>query len=304
MKGTKRMEGPTLKLSNDIDMPALGLGVFLTPADQTTEAVATAIARGYRLIDTAAAYLNERAVGEGIRNSDVPRDELFITTKLWPRQYGYDEAIRGFDASLSRLGLDYVDMYLLHWPVPTDFVATVQAYKAIEKLRTDGRIRAIGVCNFLPHHLQKLQDETGLVPALNQIELNPFYTQPETRTANAERGIITQAWAPIGGTYLRNKNAVTQGAETPLKHPLITGLADKYGKTPAQVVIRWHLDHGFSAIPKSVHTERIVENFDVFDFALTAEEIARIDALNTGVRAGSDPEKFTANSYPIDINAQ
>ena len=295
---------PLLVLNNGVRMPALGLGVFLAPADQAAGAVSTAIQNGYRLIDTASAYLNERAVGEGVRNSGVPRDDLFITTKLWPGQYGYDEAMRGFDGSLSRLGLGYINLYLLHWPVPTNFAATVQAYKAIDKLRADGRIRAIGVCNFLPQHLQKLHEETGLVPALNQIELNPFYTQPETRAAHAERGIVTQAWAPIGGTYLRNKNAVTNGADTPLTHSLITGLADTYGKTPAQVIIRWHLDHGFSAIPKSVHTERIVENFDVFDFALTAEEIARIDALDTGVRAGGNPETFTADSYPTDVDAQ
>ena len=295
---------PLLVLNNGVKMPALGLGVFLAPADQAAGAVSTAIQNGYRLIDTASAYLNERAVGEGVRNSGVARDDLFITTKLWPGQYGYDEAMRGFDGSLSRLGLDYINLYLLHWPVPTNFAATVQAYKAIDKLRADGRIRAIGVCNFLPQHLQKLHEETGLVPALNQIELNPFYTQPETRAAHAERGIVTQAWAPIGGTYLRNKNAVTNGADTPLTHSLITGLADTYGKTPAQVIIRWHLDHGFSAIPKSVHTERIVENFDVFDFALTAEEIARIDALDTGVRAGGNPETFTADSYPTDVDAQ
>ena len=295
---------PLLVLNNGVRMPALGLGVFLAPADQAAGAVSTAIQNGYRLIDTASAYLNERAVGEGVRNSGVARDDLFITTKLWPGQYGYDEAMRGFDGSLSRLGLDYINLYLLHWPVPTNFAATVQAYKAIDKLRADGRIRAIGVCNFLPQHLQKLHEETGLVPALNQIELNPFYTQPETRAAHAERGIVTQAWAPIGGTYLRNKNAVTNGADTPLTHSLITGLADTYGKTPAQVIIRWHLDHGFSAIPKSVHTERIVENFDVFDFALTAEEIARIDALDTGVRAGGNPETFTADSYPTDVDAQ
>lgn len=298
------MTTTTITLDNGVAMPALGLGVFLTPAEQTAGAVSTAIRCGYRLIDTASAYLNERAVGEGIRNSGVPRKELFITTKLWPGQYGFDQALRGFDGSLSRLRLDYIDLYLLHWPVPGSFADTVQAYKAIDRLRAEGRIRAIGVANFLPRHLQKLQEETGLVPALNQIELNPFYTQPETRAANAERGIVTQAWAPIGGTYLRNKNAVTSGADTPLKHPLITGLAAKYGKTPAQVVIRWHLDHGFSAIPKSVHAERIIENFAVFDFALTNAEIAKIDALDTGVRAGGDPETFTAESYPTDVDGQ
>ncbi len=293
-----------IQLNNGITMPALGLGVFLTPPGQTADAVRAAIRSGYRLIDTAAAYLNERAVGEGIRASGVPRDELFITTKLWPGQYGCDAALLGFEGSLSRLGLEYLDLFLLHWPVPTDFTNTVQAYRAIEKLRADGRIRAIGVCNFLPHHLQQLHDETGLTPALNQIELNPFYSQPQTRAANARLGIATQAWAPIGGTYLRNPNAATNGAATPLKHPLVAELAAKYGKTPAQIVIRWHLDHSFSAIPKSVRPERIAENFNVFDFALTPEEIARIDALDTGVLAGADPETFTANSYPIDINAQ
>lgn len=295
---------PRLTLNNGVEMPALGLGVFLTPAEQTEGAVRTAIRNGYRLIDTAAAYMNERAVGEGIRNSGVPRNELFITTKLWPGQYGYDEAMRGFDGSLSRLGLDYIDLYLLHWPVPTAFAATIDAYRAIDELRAEGRIRAIGVANFLPHHVRKLQAESGLVPAVNQIELNPFYTQPTTCAANAERGIVTQAWAPIGGTYLRNPKAVTKGAATPLKHPLITGLAAKYGKTPAQIVIRWHLDHGFSAIPKSVHASRITENFAVFDFTLTAEEIATIDALDTGARAGGDPETFTAESYPTDVDAQ
>ncbi len=293
-----------IQLNNGVAMPALGLGVFLTPPEQTADTVHTAIRSGYRLIDTASAYLNERAVGAGIRASGLPRSELFITTKLWPGQYGYDAALRGFEGSLSRLGLEYLDLFLLHWPVPTDFANTVQAYRAIEKLRADGRIRTIGVCNFLPHHLKQLHDETGLTPALNQIELNPFYSQPQTRAANARLGIVTQAWAPIGGTYLRNPNATTNGADTPLNHPLVAELAAKYGKTPAQIVIRWHLDHGFSAIPKSVRPERIVENFNVFDFALTPGEIARIDTLDTGVLAGADPETFTANTYPTDVDAQ
>lgn len=298
------MTSPTITLTDGVAMPALGLGVFLTPPEQTAAAVRSAIHAGYRLIDTASAYLNERAVGQGLRNSGIPRGELFITTKLWPGQYGYDAALRGFEASLDRLGLDYLDLYLLHWPVPTDFAATVAAYRAMAQLQSDGRVRAIGVCNFLPQHLRALQDETGLVPAVNQIELNPFYTQAATRDVHAELGITTQAWAPIGGTYQRNPNAVTNGATSPLTHPLITGLADKYGKTATQVVIRWHLDHGFSAIPKSVHTERIVENFDVFDFALTTEEITQIDALDTGVRAGGDPETFTAETYPTDVDVQ
>lgn len=299
-----RTTSPAVVLNNGARMPALGLGVFQTPPEQTAGAVRTAIRTGYRLIDTVSAYLNERAVGEGIHDGGVSRNELFITTKLWPGQYGYDGALRGFEASLARLGLDYLDLYLLHWPVPADFASTVQAYKAIGKLQSDGRIRAIGVSNFLPRHLQRLQEETGVVPAVNQIELNPFYTQPETRAAHAKFGIVTQAWAPIGGTYARNKKAVTNGADSPLTHPLIAEFARKYGKTPAQLIIRWHLDHGFSAIPKSAHPDRIIENFDVFDFALTAEEIARIDALDTSARAGSDPETFSADSYPTDVDAQ
>lgn len=298
------MSTNSIALSNGVAMPALGLGVFLTPPEQTAAAVRTAIQTGYRLIDTAAAYLNERAVGEGIRSSDVPRDELFITTKLWPGQYGYEGALHGFEGSLSRLGLDYVDLFLLHWPVPTEFGATVRAYQAMERLHADGRIRAIGVSNFLPGHLQRLMDDTDVVPTVNQIELNPFYTAPQTVAANSELGVVTQAWAPIGGTYQRTPDAVTNGADSPLTHPLITGMAARYRKTPAQVVIRWHLDHGYSAIPKSVHAERIVENFDVFDFALTAQEVSQIDALNTGVRAGADPETFTADTYPTDIDAQ
>ncbi|WP_270408916.1 aldo/keto reductase [Brachybacterium paraconglomeratum] len=297
------MTSTTITLNNGVEMPALGLGVFLTPAGQTADAVSTAIGNGYRLIDTAAAYMNERAVGDGIRASGLDRDELFVTTKLWPGQYG-DQAVHGFAASLDRLGLEHVDLYLLHWPVPTAFDATVKAYRAMDEMRAEGRVRTIGVCNFLPHRLQRLEEETGLVPALNQIELNPYYTQPATRAANAERGIFTQAWAPIGGTYQRNQDAVTNGAASPLEHPLITSLAQKYGKTPAQVVIRWHLDHGLSAIPKSVHAKRIGENFDVFDFSLAPEEIAEIDTLDTGVRAGGDPETFTAYSYLTDIDAQ
>ncbi|HHY2417467.1 TPA: aldo/keto reductase [Salmonella enterica] len=294
----------TLTLNNGIKMPALGLGVFLAPPEKTAEAVSTAIRSGYRLIDTASAYMNERAVGEGIRNSGVPREELFITTKLWPGQYGHEKAAQGFKMSLERLGLEYLDMFLLHWPVPMDFTATVQSYLSMEQLLEDEFIRAIGVANFLPHHLQSLCEETGLVPALNQIELNPFYTQPETIAANTSLGIITQAWAPIGGTYLRNKKAVTNGAETPLQHPVISGLAEKYGKTPAQIVIRWHLEQGFSVIPKSVQPERIIQNANVFDFSLTAEEVDNIGRLNTGVRAGSDPELFTADSYKVDVDSQ
>lgn len=266
-----------ITLNNGIKMPALGLGVFLAPPEQTADAVATAIARGYRLIDTAAAYNNERQVGEGVRRSGIARSEMFVTTKLWVADYGHESARRAFEASLRRLGLDYIDLYLLHWPVPTDFDATVASYQVAEKLLAEGRIRAIGVANFQPHHLEKLIGRTDVVPAVNQVELNPYFTEQAVREANERYDIVTQSWSPIGE------------------------LASRYGKTPAQIILRWHLDHGFSAIPKSVTPSRIAENFDVFDFTLAPEEIGAIDALDTGKRAGSDPETFDRNSYPVTI---
>lgn len=294
----------SITLNNGVQMPALGLGVFLSPPEQTAAAVRSALSVGYRLIDTAAAYLNERNVGEGIAASGVDRDEVFVTTKAWVSQYGYDETLRGFDQSLQRLGLEHLDLYLLHWPVPTEFERTIGAYRAAEKLLAEGRVRAIGVSNFLPHHLERLAAETEVAPAVNQVELSPFYTQGEVRAANDRYGTVTQAWSPIGGVYGRNANATTNGAASPLLHPTVLEIAERYGKSPAQVVLRWHLDHGFSAIPKSVRPERIVENFGVFDFALTAVEIDQIDALDTGVRAGSDPEQFSAASYQVDVENQ
>jgi diketogulonate reductase-like aldo/keto reductase len=291
---------PYITLSSGVEMPALGLGVFLAPPEQTADAVETALRTGYRLIDTAAAYNNERQVGEGIRRSGIDRSAIFVTTKLWVGDYGYEPALRAFDASRRRLGLDRIDLYLLHWPVPTDFDATVAAYKAAEKLLADGRARAIGVSNFQPHHLDDLIGQTDVVPAVNQIELHPYFTEQAVRAANERHGILTQSWAPIGGVYDRNQN--TGVATKPLENPVIGELASKYEKTPAQIIIRWHLDHGFSAIPKSVTPRRIAENFDVFDFALAPDNIAAIDALDTGVRAGADPETFDQSSYPITID--
>lgn len=291
---------PTITLNNDVELPALGLGVFLAPPEQTADAVATAIEAGYRLVDTAAGYNNERQVGEGIRRSGIDRGEIFVTTKLWVADYGYEPALRAFEASLRRLALDYIDLYLLHWPVPTDFDATVGAYQAAERMLADGRARAIGVSNFQPHHLENLLQRTEIVPAVNQIELNPYFTEQALRETHARHGIVTQAWAPIGGVYDRNRN--TGVSTKPLENPVIVELAAGHGKTPAQVIIRWHLEHGFSAIPKSVTPSRIRENFDVFDFTLTADEVAAIDALDTGRRAGSDPETFDRDSYPITID--
>jgi diketogulonate reductase-like aldo/keto reductase len=285
-----------LNLNNGITMPGLGLGVFQSPPEETLTAVETALRGGYRLIDTAAAYDNEREVGEGIRRSGVDRDEIFVTTKLWISDYGYDSAQVGFDASLRRLGLDHVDLYLLHQPVPTHFDDTIAAYKAAEKMLAAGRTRAIGVSNFSTQHLRTLIDRTDIVPAVNQVELHPYFTQPDLREVHAELGIVTQAWSPIGGVLVYVPGA--DESRGPLTDPVITDLAAKYGKTAAQVVLRWHLEHGFCAIPKSVKPHRIAENFDVFDFSLTAEEVAAIDALDKGVRGGPDPEQLSMETYP------
>ena len=294
-------KSPLLTLNNGVKMPALGLGVFLSPPEQTADAVRTAIENGYRLIDTAAAYGNERQVGEGIRRSGIDRSEMFVTTKLWMTEYGFDRALRAFDASLRRLGLDYVDLYLLHWPAPSEFDATIESYQAVEKLLADGRIRAIGVSNFSAKHLEKLIKRTKVLPAVNQIELHPFFIQRELRDANKRLGIATQSWSPIGGVYGRRPVAARRGVKNPLDHPVIIKLSDKYGKTPAQVVLRWHFEHGLSAIPKSVRRERILENIDIFDFVLTRDEIAAIDALDTGIRAGGDPEVVDSKTFGVKI---
>jgi diketogulonate reductase-like aldo/keto reductase len=289
---------PYITLNNHVEMPAFGLGVYQSTPEQTTGAVEAALANGYRLIDTAAAYFNERQVGEGLRRSGVARSEIFVTTKLWISDYGHDSALRAFEASLRRLGLDYVDLYLLHWPTPSNFEATVESYRAAEKLFADGRARAIGVSNFSPKHLEDLIARTEVVPAVNQVELHPFFTQRELRAAHARLGVITQSWSPLGGVNVYAA-ADPQAVKNPLEHPVIVGLAAKYGKTPAQVVLRWHIEHGLSAIPKSVRPERIAENSRVFDFALTADEVAAIDALDTGARGGPDPEIVDTKLFPI-----
>ena len=291
---------PLITLNNGVEMPALGLGVFLAPPDQTAGAVEAALSIGYRLVDTAAAYNNERQVGEGIRRAGIDRSEIFVTTKLWVADYGYDSTLRAFEASLRRLGLDYIDLYLLHWPVPTDFDATVAAYRAAEKLLDEGRARAIGVSNFQPQHLENLRRQSAVVPAVNQVELHPYFTEQRLRETHERLGIATQSWSPLGGVYDRNQST---GISTKLlENPLILELGDKRGKTPAQIIIRWHLDHDFSAIPKSVTPSRIAENFDVFDITLATDEIAAIDALDTGTRAGTDPETFDKHSYPVAID--
>jgi diketogulonate reductase-like aldo/keto reductase len=290
----------TATLNNGVEMPLLGFGVFQSPPAETADAVATAIADGYRLIDTAAAYDNEREVGEAIRASGVDRGEVFVTTKLWYSDYGYDEALVGLEGCLRRLGLDYVDLFLLHQPVPTDFDGTVGAYKAMEKMLLEGRTRAIGVSNFSEQHLENLMKQTDVVPAVNQVELHPFFTQHPLREFHATHGITTEAWSPLGGIHVyrpADPNAVLNA----LEHPAVTAIAERHGKTPAQVVLRWHIEQGIVAIPKSVKPHRIRENFDVFDFELTAAEVASIDALDTGVRAGPDPEMLNMTTYPKKV---
>jgi diketogulonate reductase-like aldo/keto reductase len=281
---------PRITLNNGVTMPALGLGTLNRRVpERTADAVECAIANGYRLIDTAASYANERQVGEGIVRSGIDRSELFVTTKLWISDYGDERALRACDTSLRRLGLDYVDMYLLHWPVPSDFAATVASYRAAEKLLAEGRVRAIGVCNHRAQHLESLLAHTDVVPAVNQVEIHPFFMQRELRDAHARHGIVTQSWSPLGGVNVYAP-ADPHAVRNPLEHPVIVALAAKYGKTPAQVVLRWHMQYGLSAIPKSILPERIVENIDIFDFALTTDDIAAIDAIETGVRGGPDPE--------------
>jgi diketogulonate reductase-like aldo/keto reductase len=291
---------PLITLNNGVKMPALGLGVLgRETRELTAGAVEAAIAAGYRLIDTAASYLNERQVGEGLARGGADRAEMFITTKLWLSEYGYERALRAFDSSLRKLGLDYVDLYLLHWPMPSDFELTVASYRAAEKLLVEGRVRAIGVSNFSPTNLKNLTERSEVTPAVNQVELHPRFSQQELREVHARLGIATQAWSPLGGSIRRFGDPSKVG--DPLQDPTVVRLAAKYAKTPAQVVLRWHIEHGFSAIPKSFRPERIAENFGIFDFSLSKEDIAAIDSLDKGVRSGPDPAAVEATTFPIKI---
>jgi diketogulonate reductase-like aldo/keto reductase len=287
-------------LNNGVEMPAVGLGVFQSSPADTRSAVEAALRDGYRLIDTAASYDNEREVGQGLARSGVDRAEVFVTTKLWISDYGYDEAIRGFDGSLRRLGLEYLDLFLLHQPVPTDFDATVAAYKAAERLLADGRVRAIGVSNQSQVHLRNLMDRTTVVPAVNQVEVHPYFGQPALRAFHAEHGILTQAWSPLGGINVY-RPADPDNVQNALQDPVIVAIAAQHGKTTAQVILRWHLEHGTAVVPKSVRSARIAENFDLFDFTLTPDEVAAIDSLDTGVRGGPDPELISRQTYPKTI---
>ncbi|CAL9637563.1 putative oxidoreductase_MSMEI_2347 [Streptomyces sp. enrichment culture] len=270
---------PPIILNNGVEMPQLGFGVWQVPDAEAETAVTTALEAGYRSIDTAAAYGNEEGTGKAIARSGIPREDLFVTTKLWNSDQGYDATLRAFDASASKLGLDYVDLYLIHWPTPERGLY-VDTYKAFEKLHADGRIRAIGVSNFLPEHLERLIAETSVIPAVNQIELHPHLQQHAAREYHAEQGIATEAWSPLG-----------QGKGL-LEVPAIVAIAQKHGRTPAQVVLRWHIQLGNVVIPKSVTPSRIKENIDVFGFSLDAEDLAAISALNEDRRLGPDPAAF------------
>ena len=257
-------QNPFITLNNNIQMPALGFGVFRSSPEETTGAVSTAIITGYRHIDTAAAYMNEVQVGEAIKASDVARSDIFVTTKMWISDYGYDSGLHAIDRSLRKLDTDYIDLYLLHQPVPTYFDRTIEAYKAAEAALADGRVRAIGVSNFNTQYLENLMAQTDIVPAVNQVEVHPFFTQKPLRDTHAKYGIATQAWSPIGGVN-RYGNFTTEAVEDPLTHPTIVQLAEKYSKTPAQVILRWHIQNGICAIPKSVNPGRIAENFNIFE---------------------------------------
>jgi 2,5-diketo-D-gluconate reductase A len=287
---------PTLTLNNDVAMPALGLGVFQTPPEETAASVGTALGLGYRLIDTAAGYGNEREVGEGIRRSGVAREEIFIETKIWISDYGHDATLHGFEKSAGKLGVDYLDLLILHQPLPSRFDLTLDAYRALESLLADGKVRAIGVSNFLAEHLDQLLAETSVVPAVNQVELHPYFQQTELQGLHAEKGILTQAWSPIGGiTSYRDSEKST------FDDPTLLEIAEKHEKSAAQVMLRWHLQEGRSAIPKSTKSARIAENFDVFDFELSSEQIAAIDALDTGERGGPGPEVITLEDFGMEI---
>ena len=273
---------PNLQLSTGtgtIEIPQLGFGVWQVPDDEVDAAIATAIDVGYRSIDTAHLYGNEEGVGRAIRATDLARDDLFITTKVWNDDHGFDSTLAAFDASLGRLGLEVLDLYLIHWPTPArdNYVDT---WKALLKLRDDGRVRAVGVCNFEVEHLQRLEAETGELPAINQVELHPYLQQAELREFHAAHGILTEAWSPLasGGAVLADD--------------VISGIAEKHGVTPAQAILRWHLQLGNVVIPKSVTPSRIVENFDLFGFELDGDDLAAFGPLDRAERTGPDPVTF------------
>jgi diketogulonate reductase-like aldo/keto reductase len=270
---------PTLTLNDGVEIPQLGFGTWQIPAEDAQSVVEHAIATGYRHIDTAAVYRNEEGVGAALKASGVSRDELFVTTKLWNGDQGYDSTLKAFDVSMEKLGLDVLDLYLIHWPTPARGLY-LDTWRAFEKLQADGRVRSIGVSNFQPAHLDALAAQSEIVPSVNQIELHPFLTQQELREYHRAHGIHTEAWSPLA-----------QGGGL-LKHDAVAEIAGRHGKTPAQAVLRWHLQIGNIVFPKSVTASRVEENFDVFDFELSSEDLAVLEGLNKNERTGFDPDEF------------
>ncbi|MBV9195833.1 MAG: aldo/keto reductase [Solirubrobacterales bacterium] len=288
---------PDVTLNNSVTMPALGLGVFQSPPEETTAAVQAALTAGYRHIDTAAAYGNEREVGEAIRTSGLDRSEVFIETKIWISDYGYDETLHGFEKSAGKLGVEQIDLLILHQLLPSAFERTLEAYRGLETLLSDGKVRAVGVSNFMVDHLTRLLDRASVVPAVNQIEQHPYFAHRDVEAFGVEHGIVAQAWSPIGGiTFYRDS-----GHSSALEDPVIDRIAQAHGKSSAQVMLRWGLQHGRSVIPKSVRPERIAENIDVFDFELVDEEMTAIDGLDTEHRGGPEPDDITLETFGRDI---
>ena len=283
---------PNIALNTGVALPVIGFGVFQTPPAETINAVSEALRAGYRHIDTAAAYGNEREVGQAIAASGLRRSDIFIETKIWINDFGYDETLHGFDKSAGKLGVEQIDLLILHQALPSAFDRTLGAYRALETLLKAGRVRAVGVSNFMVDHLERLLAETDIVPAVNQIEVHPYFQQRAVQDFGKANGIVTQAWSPIGGiTFYRGNGRST------LEDSTIVAIGKAYGKSPAQVMLRWHVEEGRQVIPKSVKPARIAENFDIFDFELTAAEIAAIDALETGVRGGPDPANVTLETF-------
>jgi len=288
---------PALKLNNNVEMPALGLGVFQSPPEETVAAVETALRDGYRHIDTAAAYGNEREVGDAVRASGLDRSEVFLETKIWISDYGYDETLHSFEKSAGKLGAKQIDLLILHQALPSAFDRTLEAYRALETLLGDGKVRAIGVSNFMVDHLTQLLERASVVPAINQIEQHPYFSQADVQAFGEQHGILAQAWSPIGGiTFYRDS-----GHTSTLEDPIIGKIAAAHGKSPAQVMLRWGLQEGRQVIPKSTKPARIAENLDVFDFELGADELAAIDALDTSKRGGPEPEAVTLEAFGRDI---
>ncbi|WP_024795721.1 aldo/keto reductase [Tomitella biformata] len=289
--GGAPQKSPTVTLNSGAAIPQLGLGVWQATDSETEGAVAYALGEaGYRHIDTAAAYGNEAGVGRGLATSGVPREDIFLTTKLWNSDQGYQRAFDAFDVSLDKLGVDYVDLYLIHWPLQ-DRDRLLRTWEALEEIVASGRAKSIGVCNFEPHHLEFLADRGSILPAINQVELHPHLPQHQIRSAAAGLGVAVQSWSPLGGTANAGWGQDSK-PNTLLTDPAIAAIAGRHGKSPAQVLIRWHLQNGLIVIPKSAHPERIAQNIDVFDFDLTDVDLAEIGTLDDGARVGLHPDEM------------